>query len=303
MAARRSGPPSRHHRRPRSHRQAAELVAEIDRLAALAEQRCMSLGLEHDTGIRRRQDGRPVTEGVTDRRLTTPAVLTQERALQAWATRAARAVQASDDPQLDAARAIAGQDRLVLVVGPAGTGKTHTTAHAVGALAAQGRPVVGLAPSGKAADVLSTAAGCAVDTLAGFLTRHRSHPSLWPAGTTVILDEASMAATDDLAQLVQLARTNQWRLVAVGDPEQLPAVGRGGVFAHWCDTLPHHTLDTPRRFDHQWEAQASLALRAGRPDAVEAYMAHGRVHGSHPATVPTRVARAHRGHVEAGRTV
>ena len=54
-----------------------------------------------------------------------------------------------------------------------------------------------------------------------------------------------MAATDDLARLVDLVRRHQWRLVAVGDPAQLPAVGRGGVFAHWCDTVPHHELDDP----------------------------------------------------------
>lgn len=263
----------------------------------------MALGPERDTGTRQRRDGRPVSEAVTDRRLTTPAALAQEHALQTWATRAARTVGASDDPQLDAERAIAGRDRLVLVVGPAGTGKTHATARAVGVLQAQGRPVVGLAPSGKAADVLATAAGCPTDTLAGFLTRHRSLPSPWPAGTTVILDEASMAATDDLARLVHFAHTNRWRLVAVGDPEQLPAVGRGGVFAHWCDTLPNHTLDAPRRFDHQWEARASLALRAGRPDAVDAYVEHGRVHSAHPVNVPSRVARAHQRHVEAGRIV
>jgi len=282
---------------------AAELVAEVDRLAVLAEQRCVPLGPERGAAVRRRADGRPVSEAVTDRRLTTTALLTQEQALQTWATRTTRTVEPSDDPQLDAARAIAGRDRLVLVVGPAGTGKTHTTARAVAALRGEGRPVVGLAPSGKAADVLATAAGCDTDTLAGFLTRHRDAPSPWPAGTTVILDEAGMAATTDLARLVHLAQTNQWRLVAVGDPEQLPAVGRGGVFAHWCDTLPHHTLDTPRRFDHQWEARASLDLRAGRTEAAEVYVSHWRVHGAHPATIPSRVAQAHAGHVQAGRSV
>ncbi len=283
---------------------AVALVAEVDRLAALAEQRCVTLGPERESTARRRSDGRPVSEAVTDRKLTTPALLTQEQALQTWATRTTRQLQPSGDPQLDAARAIAGHDRLVLVVGPAGTGKTHTTARSVAALRAKGRPVVGLAPSGKAADVLATAAGCDTDTLAGFLTRHqRDEPSPWPSGTTVILDEAGMAATPDLARLVNLAQTNQWRLVAVGDPEQLPAVGRGGVFAHWCDTLPHHTLDTPRRFDHQWEARASLALRAGKPEAVDAYVRHGRVQAAHPATIPGRIARAHQRHIEAGRSV
>lgn len=216
-------------------------------------------------------------------------MLAQEQALQTWATRTTRAVEPSGDPQLDAARAIAGSDRLVLVVGPAGTGKTHTTARAVAALHAQDRPVVGLAPSGKAADVLATAAGCETDTLAGFLTRHQgSDVSRWPAGTTVVLDEAGMAATTDLARLVRLARRNRWRLVAVGDPDQLPAVGRGGVFAYWCDTVPHHTLDTPRRFEHSWEAQASLGLRAGKPEAVAAYVERGRVQAAHPATIPVR---------------
>ena len=274
---------------------ATEVVAEVDRLAAVAEQRCVSLGPEPGGAPRRRRDGRPVTEAVTDRRLTTPAALTQEQNLQTWAAANVRPVASTADPQDTAAKAIAGHDRLVLVVGPAGTGKTHATAQAVAGLRAQGRPVVGLAPSGKAADVLSIAAGCPTNTMAGFLARHQGHrPSPWPAGTTVVLDEAGMAATDDLARLIELVRANRWRLVAVGDPAQLPSVARGGVFAHWCDTIPRHVLDEPRRFTEPWEAAASLGLRAGRPDAVEAYAAHGRLHSAHPATVADQVARAWR---------
>ncbi|MCZ7535711.1 MAG: relaxase domain-containing protein [Acidimicrobiia bacterium] len=237
------------------------LVVEIDRLAALAEASCIALGPEHHDTSRHRRDGRPVTEHLTDRHFTTPGVLAQEHHLQHWAARNARRVEPVDDPQTAAAQAIAGHDRLVLVVGPAGTGKTHTTARAVTALDRAARPVIGLAPSGKAADVLAREAGCATDTVAGFLTRHRGRPSPWPAGTTVILDEAGMTATDDLARLVALAERQGWRLAAVGDPYQLPAVGRGGVFAHWCDTLSHHALEEPRRFGQPWEAAASLALR------------------------------------------
>ena len=290
--------------KPECARLATELVAEVDRLAALAEQHCVPLGPDPDGGSRRHLDGRPVTEAVTDQRLTTPAVLTQEQHLQAWVSTNVRPVATSADPQETAARAIADHDRVVLVVGPAGTGKTHATAQAVADLQAHGRPVVGLAPSGKAADVLATAAGCPTDTIAGFLTRHQRHqPSPWPAGTTVILDEAGMAATDDLAELVELVRANGWRLVAVGDPEQLPSVARGGVFAHWCDTVHRHVLDEPRRFTEEWEAAASLGLRAGRPDAVEAYAARGRIHSAHPSTAADQVARAWRAHVDAGRSV
>jgi conjugative relaxase-like TrwC/TraI family protein len=288
---------------PETAGDASHLVAEIDRLATIAEHRCLLVGPEWESAARRRRDGRPVVEHVTDRRLTLPAVLAEEQRLQDWATSAASPVVPGGDPQPVVAEAIAGVDRFVVVVGPAGTGKTRTTASAVEALRLQGRPVVGLAPSGKAADVLAIGARCPTETLAGFLTRHRSGTSPWPAGTTVILDEAGMAATDDLARLVGLVEVNRWRLVAVGDPEQLPAVGRGGVFAHWCDTIGHHTLDTPRRFIEEWEAAASLALRSGHPDAAAAYSQHRRLHASHPATVAGQVAQAHRHHTGAGRTV
>ncbi len=277
------------------------LVAEVERLAGIAASRCVPLGPERG-GVCRR-DGRPVLEAVTDRLLTAGAVLDQEADLQRWAASAVGVVAPTDDPQAAAIEAVGGDDVLVLVVGPAGTGKTFATARAVARLEGQGRPVVGLAPSGKAADVLSREARCRAETVAGFLTRHRHQPTRWPAGTTVICDEAAMVATDDLAVLVNLARTHRWRLVAVGDPDQLPAVGRGGVFAHWCDTLPHHQLVEPRRFAEPWEAAASIGLRAGDPTAVAAYASHRRIATSHPALVAAQVAQAHRNHTAAGRTV
>jgi ATP-dependent exoDNAse (exonuclease V) alpha subunit len=203
-----------------------------------------------------------------------------------------------------AVRAISGHAPLVLVVGPAGTGKTTTTARAVRELQAQGRPVVGLAPSGKAGDVLATEAGCAASTLASFLIRHRDRTaSPHPPGTTIILDEAGMTGTDDLVRLVDHVRRNGWRLVAVGDPGQLAAVGRGGVFAHWCATVPHHELVEPRRFDAPWEAAASMALRSGDPHAVEAYAEQGRLLTAHPALLARDLARFHESYIDAGRTV
>jgi conjugative relaxase-like TrwC/TraI family protein len=284
---------------------AAQTVARIDHLAARAEARCVGLGPERPDALLRRRDGRPVAEHVVDRRLTTETVLGQEHNLQRWAqTHADRVPATIDEPQAAAAAAMGGAASLVLVVGPAGTGKTTATAHAVRYLKAQNRPVIGLAPSGKAADVLATEATCRTDTLAGFLRRHTSgRPSPHPPGTTVILDEAGMATTEDLARLVDLVHRHQWRLVAVGDPAQLPAVERGGVFAHWCTTIPHHQLVTPRRFDQPWEAAASIALRAGDPRAVDAYADHGRLFTAHPALMANEVAQLHRRDVAAGRTV
>ncbi len=118
---------------------ATDVVARIDRLATEADQRCHGLAPERPSTMPRRRDGRPVAEHVTDRRLTTGVVLEQEARLQRWAERSARAVVPSLlDPQTSAAAAIAGTAPLVMVVGPAGTGKTTTTASAVRTLEMRG---------------------------------------------------------------------------------------------------------------------------------------------------------------------
>ncbi|MGH9283666.1 MAG: AAA family ATPase, partial [Acidimicrobiales bacterium] len=115
----------------------------------------------------------PVTEHVVDRYLTTPAVLSQEARLLSWA-RTARGTErpgppAHGDAQAAVAEAVSGQQPLVLVVGPAGTGKTTALGQAAAVLRAQGRPTIGLAPSGKAADVLATETGWPATTLARLL--------------------------------------------------------------------------------------------------------------------------------------
>jgi ATP-dependent exoDNAse (exonuclease V) alpha subunit len=102
---------------------------------------------------------------------------------------------------------------------------------------------------------------------------------------------------------VALVQHHHWRLACVGDPYQLPAVGRGGIFAHWCDTLPAARLEEVRRFAQAWEAQASLLLRAGDPRAVEAYAARRRLKTTHPALVAERVAREHKALVAKGAAV
>ncbi|HUZ44356.1 MAG TPA: MobF family relaxase [Acidimicrobiales bacterium] len=287
---------------------AAGLVGLVDDLADRTAERCVELHPPAIAGATRRVDGRPLSEHVTDRRLTTRAVLGQEAGLVAWAAAAVGAPIGQGYPATAAADAVAGEADLVLIVGPAGSGKTTTLAGAVDSLRRQGRGVIGLAPSGKAADVLATETGAPANTLAKLLYEHHraGGPSPeWaaPAGTTVILDEASMAATDDLDALVGLVRANQWRLVCVGDPAQLPAVGRGGVFEYWCENLPAHHLSEVRRFSEDWQATASLALRRGEPGAAAAYAAHGRLRSAHPATLATGVAGQHERLSAGGATV
>jgi ATP-dependent exoDNAse (exonuclease V) alpha subunit len=57
------------------------------------------------------------------------------------------------------------------------------------------------------------------------------HDTPLQAGTVVVVDEASMVSSRDLASLVYQAERCDSRIVLVGDPKQLPSLDSGGLFA------------------------------------------------------------------------
>lgn len=235
----------------------------------------------------RGSDGRSIWSDPTDAHATSDHVLAQENRIISWAieaqseppTRRPIGTASLDDGQRAAAEAVAGYDRLVLVVGPAGSGKTTMLQAAVDRLRHERRHVVGFAPTAKAARVLAVETEMPADTVAKLLHDHRTRPDLVsvPNEATVVIDEAGMLATPDLHALVELAVQRRWRLVLVGDPRQLGAVGRGGMFAHLCATGRTVDLDQLHRFTHDWEAGVTLRLRNADPTAIDTYAEYGRV--------------------------
>jgi conjugative relaxase-like TrwC/TraI family protein len=124
---------------------------------------CIDLDPTSDHTPRRSGDGRSIHIEPITNQSTSEHVLAQEEHILTWALDAQAGDpipsptitdDALDDGQHDAASAVAGHDRLVLVVGPAGAGKTRTLQAAVHDLHAQTRPVIGFAPTAKAARVL-----------------------------------------------------------------------------------------------------------------------------------------------------
>jgi hypothetical protein len=120
----------------------------------------------------------------------------------------------------------------------------------------------------------------AISTAAREFDRWRLRP-----GQLLIVDEASMCDTHTLDALVAQAKTAGSKVLLVGDPAQLAAVGPGGAFA----MLTHARPDTPeltmvRRFHEPdgtvrtWEADASIALRRGDTTALDIYASHDRIH-------------------------
>ena len=287
----------------------------LDRLTADAVAgRCVDISRPIPDGAALRRDGRPITEAATDRALTTPAILAQEHEVATWAERrsTAQLTDSADAPrrgeveltvaQAETAAAVAGDGHLVLVLGPAGTGKTTALKPAIDQLHAEGRPVFGVAPSAVAAEVLATETTTTADTIDKLLFEHSAnrpptHTYDLPRGTTVIVDEAGMVSTDKLHQLARLADDRAWRVVLVGDPMQFSAVGRGGMFEYLIDTCGAIELGQVHRFTNEWERAASLQLRRGDLAVASVYDDHGRLHGG----TATRMRREALDDWEAGR--
>jgi conjugative relaxase-like TrwC/TraI family protein len=112
----------------------------------------------------------------------------------------------------------ASGDRISVLVGQAGTGKTHTLGVVRMLYEDAGFTIVGLAPSARAAHELEAGAGIDSTTLARHLVEHRDID----AGTVVVVDEVGMAAVRDLARVVDQVTRAGAKLILVGDHHQLP---------------------------------------------------------------------------------
>ncbi|MBW3615867.1 MAG: AAA family ATPase [Actinobacteria bacterium] len=188
-------------------------------------------------------------------------------------------------PQAEALRRLTGGgEAITCLVGPAGAGKSRTMGAAAEAWRRSGIPVRGLAVSATAAGVLGAEAGIATDTVAKFLYEHDrpgGPPVHWRLrrGEVVVVDEAAMVASADLAKVVTMAEKARAKVVLVGDHRQLGAVEAGGLFRLLVTETNAAELTGVRRFSAEWERAASLRLRAGDVSIVEEYVAQGRVVG------------------------
>jgi conjugative relaxase-like TrwC/TraI family protein len=179
--------------------------------------------------------------------------------------------------------------------------------------------VIGLAPSAAAAEVLGAELGIDTENTAKWLTEWRRIPELtarrdrlaenlarhpYPqsvgahklrarlesadqaiadqrlrARQLVIVDEATLAGTVALDELVGAATHAGAKVLLVGDGFQISGVEAGGAFALLVrdrgELVPE--LTDVRRFCSDWEKTASVGLRLGDEMAIDSYEAHDRV--------------------------
>lgn len=169
-------------------------------------------------------------------------------------------------------------NRIEVGVGPAGSGKTTVMALVAELARITGRPVLGAALAARAATGLQSATGIPSSSLTGLNHQIQQQHGL-PDGVVVVVDEASMVGTRQLAALSDRVEQAEGKLVLIGDPHQLPELEAGGLFHALAKRLPAAELTENIRQHQPWEREALTRLRTGSVDqAVEAYRHHRRLH-------------------------
>jgi exodeoxyribonuclease V alpha subunit len=193
-----------------------------------------------------------------------------------------------DPTQVAVVGALASDGRLVVVEGAAGAGKTTALRATRELLARQGRRLLVVTPTLKAAEVAAAETGADGHSAAWLIHQHgwrwdddghwarRPDAAPGPAarlrpGDLLLVDEAGMLDQDTARALLTIADEAQARVALVGDRHQLPAVGRGGVLDHavaWAHPTAVVTLEKVHRFTDLDYAALSLRMRTGDDPAA-----------------------------------
>lgn len=185
------------------------------------------------------------------------------------------------DEQRVALNHVLGDRQMACVVGLAGAGKSTMLATACEAWARQGIAVHGAALAGKAADGLEEASGIHSRTLASLEASWENGYAPIAKGDVLVIDEAGMIGTRQLARVAAKIDEIGAKLVLVGDPDQLQPIEAGTPFRTLVEAHDAARLTEIHRQRTGWQRAASRDLAAGDvAEALDAYAERGNVrHG------------------------
>lgn len=185
--------------------------------------------------------------------------------------------------QINTLHYMTSDKQFSLVVGVAGAGKTTIMQSARDVLEAQGYRVRGAAPSGIAASGLQ-GIGMNASTLHSLEARIRlareiidkntgkaltqKQMEIVKSGTltskdVLIIDEAGMVPTKQLANIIQLTQQAGAKLVLVGDHQQLQSIEAGTAFKNLLERNDYAELTEVRRQKIDWQREATKQLSKG----------------------------------------
>jgi conjugative relaxase-like TrwC/TraI family protein len=178
-------------------------------------------------------------------------------------------------------RLTTGGERIIAVAALPGTGKTTALVAAREVWAAAGYQGIGVATARSASGELAEN-GIPSTSITDFLIRtgelaERGIAPL-PRGTVIVVDESSTTPTPDMAALAALAEGCDGKLVLIGDPNQIGAVGPGGLYGNVTNEIEPIVLTEIRRQRDPVDRRIVELAHEGRgSDALDVLRAQDRL--------------------------
>jgi Ti-type conjugative transfer relaxase TraA len=180
--------------------------------------------------------------------------------------------------QVLALRHATGAAGIALIDGQAGTGKSYTMSAIREVYEEQGRRVIGLAPTNAVAQDMKENGFARARTLHSELFALDKGNTQWDSRTIIILDEAAMIDTRNMAKLAAHARHAGAKLILVGDERQLSSIERGGMFGVLKERHGAAELRKVRRQQADEDRVASRLMANGNyRDALLSYQKKGEI--------------------------
>lgn len=189
--------------------------------------------------------------------------------------------------QARAVRHALNRDGISVVEGSAGAGKSFAMEAVKEAAERSGCEVHGIAPSWKAVDVLRNDTKLREEmarAVSGFVIKLGKGEIVLNDRSVVIMDEAGMVGTADMAAVVEAVAKAGGKLILTGDTRQLQPVVAGAPMAALGNALGTSRMDEIRRQkggseeEGKWMRAASIDFAIGDPvRALEAYDRAGAV--------------------------
>jgi conjugative relaxase-like TrwC/TraI family protein len=172
---------------------------------------------------------------------------------------------------------LASSNRINLVEGPAGAGKSSMLGTFHEGMRRMGERVTYLATTAEAVKVLAKD-GFAAETVAHFLLNKKSQQAA--AGSRVVIDESSMLGHKDAVRLFALAESLDLKLIFVGDPMQHGSVPRGAfmrVLKEYGGVQPFRLTEILRQQTPEYRSAAQLLSQGDSLAGLQALDALGWV--------------------------
>ena len=220
----------------------------FERKSVVPERTVLAEALQHSVGratveeIHRQASVSGLIIGVRKgrRMATTPTVLDEEQRIIRFARDGRGACRPLGDPsrkftrdwlndsQKDAVRHVLGsRDRVLVILGKAGVGKTSLMQEAAEAIRESGHEVFAFAPSADASrGVLRQEGFETAETVARLLKDDKLQREI--AGHVLWVDESGLLGSKTMSELFDIAERLDCRVVLQGDPAQHGSVERGG---------------------------------------------------------------------------